>query len=209
PRLAIIVDIESMNDQASNRLLKLLEEPPAGVLVFASCSRFEKLLPTIRSRAVRWRVQPPLIEQSRDFLKGLMSEERSDLDIENALKMFGLSIGRSLKYLEQGSAEHKAKLERLQKILLLPMKGETIKELQDLLKEQGWKAPDLAQFFEVALNQSYRRILQSSRETSLQDFRRIKQWRRILQQVYRAGASGQNNLNVQLVAEALLSPFEG
>ncbi|RYZ51925.1 MAG: hypothetical protein EOP07_20475, partial [Proteobacteria bacterium] len=39
PRLAIIVDIESMNDQASNRLLKLLEEPPAGVLVFASCSR--------------------------------------------------------------------------------------------------------------------------------------------------------------------------
>lgn len=209
PRLAMIIDIESMNDQASNRLLKLLEEPPAGVLVLASCSRFDKLLPTIRSRSVRWRVQPPLIAQSLEWIRGRLGEARPDLEIENALKMFGLSIGRSLAYLEQGSAEQKAKRDRLQKLLLLPMKGDHLKELQDLLKEQAWKAPDLAQFFEVALNQSYRRILESSRTTSLTDFRRIKHWRRILQQVYRAGAVGQNNLNVQLVAEALLSPFEG
>jgi len=209
PRLAIVIDMESMNDQASNRLLKLLEEPPAGVLVLASCSRFEKLLPTIRSRAVRWRVQPPLLEQSTELLRRRMSEPRSDLDIENALKMFGLSVGRALGHLEQGSPEKKAKLEKLQRLLLLPMKGETLKELQDLIKEQGWKAPDLAQFFEVALNQSYRRILQTSKATSLQDFRRIKHWRKILQQVYRAGGTSQNPLNVQLVAEALLSPFEG
>ncbi len=209
PRLAMIIDIESMNDQASNRLLKLLEEPPAGVLVFASCSRFEKLLPTIRSRSVRWRVHPPLIEQSMAFVRSQLADPRADLEIENALKMFGLSIGRTLAHLEQGSAEQKQKLDRLQKLLLLPMRGDNLKELQDLLKEQAWKAPDLAQFFEVALNQSYRRILQSSRSTSLADFKRIKHWRKILQQVYRAGAVGQNNLNVQLVAEALLSPFEG
>ncbi len=209
PRLALILDIESMNDQASNRLLKLLEEPPAGVLILASCSRFEKLLPTIRSRAVRFRVQPPLIEQSSEYLQGRLTEPRSAIDIENALKMYGLSIGRALAHLEQGGAEQKAKLDRLQRLLLLPMKGESLRELQELLKEQAWKATDLAQFFELALNQSYRRILQGSHATSLQDFRRIKHWRKILQQVYRAGGVGQNNLNVQLVAEALLSPFEG
>ncbi|MBC7658169.1 MAG: hypothetical protein H7249_00520 [Chitinophagaceae bacterium] len=210
PRLAVLIDIESLNDQASNRLLKVLEEPPPGVLILASCSRFDKLLPTIRSRSVRWRVHPPLLPESTAFVKERLGPDSpGEEEIQNALKMFGLSIGRALTYLEHGSSEQKVRLDRLQRLLLLPFKGENLKEIQELLKEQAWKAPDLAQFFEVALNQSYRRILQSGGITSLQDFRRIKHWRKILQQVYRAGGIGQNNLNVQLVAEALLSPFEG
>ncbi|RZA11029.1 MAG: DNA polymerase III subunit delta' [Proteobacteria bacterium] len=210
PRLAIIIDIETMNDQASNRLLKILEEPPAGVLVLASCSRFDKLLPTIRSRSVRWRVEPPSVTESTGLIRSRLStaEMFSDTEILNALRMFGLSIGRTLSHLEKGSADQKAKLDRLRTLLLLPMKGESLRELQDLIKEQGFKAPDLAQFMEVALNQSYRRIMETGRETSLQDFRRIKHWRRVLSQVYRAGSSNKNNLNVQLVAEALLSPTE-
>lgn len=210
PRLAVIIDIENLNDQASNRLLKVLEEPPAGVLVLASCSRFDKLLPTIRSRSVRWRVEPPVLEDSVNLVRSRIgnAEALSDDDIHKALRMFGLSIGRTLSHLEKGSSEQKAKLERLRTLLLLPMKGENLRELQDLIKEQGWKAPDLAQFFEVALNQSYRRIVLSGKETSTQDYRRIKHWRRVLSQVYRAGGANKNNLNVQLVAEALLSPSE-
>lgn len=210
PRLAVIIDIENLNDQASNRLLKILEEPPPGVLVLASCSRFDKLLPTIRSRSVRWRVEPPSIEDSVSLIRIRLqsSEAMSDDEIHKALRMYGLSIGRTLAHLEKGSPEQKDKLERLRKLLLLPMKGENLRELQDLIKEQAWKAPDLAQFFEVALNQSYRRIVESGRETSVQDYRRIKHWRRVLSQVYRAGGAHKNNLNVQLVAEALLSPSE-
>lgn len=210
PRLAVIIDIENLNDQASNRLLKILEEPPAGVLILASCSRFDKLLPTIRSRSVRWRVEPPSLSESLALIRSRRSASElvSDHDIHNALRMFGLSIGRTLAYLEVASSAQKTKLDRLRQLLLLPMKGENIRELQDLIKEQAWKAPDLAQFFEVALNQSYRRIMENGKETSAQDFRRIKHWRRILSQVYRAGGATKNNLNVQLVAEALVSPCE-
>ena len=208
PRLAVIIDIETLNDQASNRLLKILEEPPAGVLILASCSRFDKLLPTIRSRSVRWRVEPPSLDHSLALIRSRLSagESLADHEIENALRMFGLSIGRTLSHLEKASAGQKAKLDRLRQLLLLPLRGETLRELQELIKEQAWKAPDLAQFFEVALNSSYRRIIESGRETSSQDLRRIKHWRRILSQVYRAGGVTKNNLNVQLVAEALLSP---
>ncbi len=207
PRIAVIIDVETLNDQASNRLLKLLEEPPAGTLIFATCSRFDKLLPTIRSRAVRWRVHPPPLERSAALIRSKI-EGAGEADIQQALVMFGLSIGRALAYLEQSSPERKARLERLQRLLLLPMKGEHLKEIQDILKELAWKAPELAQFFELALNQSYRRILSTTRETSVQDFRRIKHWRKILSQVYRAGGVSQNYLNVQLVAEALMSPIE-
>ncbi len=210
PRLAVIIDIENLNDQASNRLLKILEEPPEGVLILASTSRFDKLLPTIRSRAVRWRVEPPKLEDSIQLVRAQLgeSDDISDAEITQTLRMFGLSIGRSIAHLEKSSPEDKKKLERIRQILLLPMKGETLRELQDLLKERSWKAPELAQFFELALNQSYKRILESGRETTLQDLRRIKHWRRILSQVYRAGGVTKNNLNVQLVAEALLSPAD-
>jgi hypothetical protein len=210
PRLAIIIDIENMNDQASNRLLKVLEEPPPGVLILASCSRFDKLLPTIRSRSVRWRVAPPSIEDSVRWIRSRLdpSDNVSDGEIGNVLRMYGLSIGRSLAHLEKGSAEQRSKLDRLRSLLLMPMRGETLKELQDLIKEQGWKASDLAQFMEMALNQSYRRILGTGQKMSLQDFRRTKNWRRVLSQVYRAGGASKNNLNVQLIAEALLSPVE-
>tara|TARA_Y100001968_G_C19335666_1_gene706717 strand:+ start:211 stop:1179 length:969 start_codon:yes stop_codon:yes gene_type:complete len=47
--MAIVEDVEDMNESSANALLKTLEEPSNGILILIS-SRPEKLLPTIKSR---------------------------------------------------------------------------------------------------------------------------------------------------------------
>lgn len=46
----IIVDADTMNNNAQNAALKLLEEPPKGVVFILCVSNVQKLLPTVRSR---------------------------------------------------------------------------------------------------------------------------------------------------------------
>lgn len=73
-RFFIIDDADRMNDEASNALLKTLEEPPETSYIFLITSRPDSLLPTIRSRCQTLRFAPvetPLIEKYlyewRDF----------------------------------------------------------------------------------------------------------------------------------------------
>lgn len=49
-KIMIIWLPEKMNNQAANRLLKILEEPPAKTLFFLVCDNSESILPTIISR---------------------------------------------------------------------------------------------------------------------------------------------------------------
>jgi DNA polymerase-3 subunit delta' len=54
-RRAVIVDpAEAMNLFTANALLKLLEEPPAGVVFLLVSAQPQRLLPTLRSRCQRW-----------------------------------------------------------------------------------------------------------------------------------------------------------
>ena len=57
-RAAIIDSVDEMNPQAANALLKLLEEPPAGVTLFLIAHQPARLLPTIRSRCRQLRLGP-------------------------------------------------------------------------------------------------------------------------------------------------------
>ncbi len=50
--IAIIQDADTMTHHAQNRLLKTLEEPPGGSILFLLSNNAEHLLPTIRSRCV-------------------------------------------------------------------------------------------------------------------------------------------------------------
>ena len=57
-RVAIVEQAHRMNDDAQNALLKMLEEPPAGVTIVLCADDEECLLPTVRSRCVRIRLGP-------------------------------------------------------------------------------------------------------------------------------------------------------
>ena len=55
-RVAIVEQAHRLNEDAQNALLKLLEEPPAGVTIVLCADDDECLLPTVRSRCARVRL---------------------------------------------------------------------------------------------------------------------------------------------------------
>lgn len=57
-RVAIVEGAHRINDDAQNALLKMLEEPPAGVTIVLCADDDECLLPTVRSRCARVRLGP-------------------------------------------------------------------------------------------------------------------------------------------------------
>jgi DNA polymerase-3 subunit delta' len=57
-RVVVIEELEAMNEQAQNALLKTLEEPPARAVLVLTASAPDRLLPTIRSRVRRLELFP-------------------------------------------------------------------------------------------------------------------------------------------------------
>jgi DNA polymerase-3 subunit delta' len=67
-RVALVHPAEDMNENASNALLKGLEEPPAGAIFILVSHRPAQLLPTIRSRCVALPVALPPAEAALAWL---------------------------------------------------------------------------------------------------------------------------------------------
>lgn len=57
-RLFVLEDMAQANTQAQNKLLKTLEEPPAGVIILMGATSEYKLLPTVKSRVKRLEISP-------------------------------------------------------------------------------------------------------------------------------------------------------
>ncbi len=57
-RVFLIDHVDRANDQAANSLLKILEEPPAHLILIMTAENAYDLLPTIRSRAVPFQFAP-------------------------------------------------------------------------------------------------------------------------------------------------------
>jgi len=70
---------ERMNQEAANKLLKLIEEPPAGTYIFLVSQAPEKIIPTIISRCQIFRIAPLEIEElgNKLALEFSISEEDS------------------------------------------------------------------------------------------------------------------------------------
>ena len=121
----IIPDADVMNVQAQNALLKILEEPPAGVMFLLLAKSAENLLITIRSRAPTLRLQALT---DAEVEAAVASDERaaklrtSDPHaFSAAVKLARGSIGRALELcdpkLAAGCLELYAKAERFMELL--------------------------------------------------------------------------------------------
>ena len=91
---------DTMNPQAQNALLKLLEEPPDGILFLLLCENAADLLPTIRSRAPVCRLEALSDREIADWLlkndetaKKLAEKNREEFDV--AVRMANGSLGRA------------------------------------------------------------------------------------------------------------------
>jgi DNA polymerase III gamma/tau subunit len=105
----IFPDADSMNPQAQNALLKILEEPPEGIMFLLLCVDAENLLPTIRSRAPLYRlelldyklIELRLLEEGGEAAELYKKDEKA---FRAAVKLSGGSLGRAKELCNTTSA---------------------------------------------------------------------------------------------------------
>ncbi|HET6234509.1 MAG TPA: DNA polymerase III subunit delta' [Acetobacteraceae bacterium] len=98
-RVVVVDGAEDMNPSAANAILKVLEEPPARAMLILCCAAPGRLLPTIRSRCRRLRLDPLDHTAMAELLAGYLP----DLSDDEGLRLITLaegSPGRALKLAE-------------------------------------------------------------------------------------------------------------
>ncbi|MDD9876672.1 MAG: DNA polymerase III subunit delta', partial [Magnetovibrio sp.] len=94
-RVIVVDAADEMNPNAANALLKVLEEPPDRALIVLVCHNPGRLLPTIRSRCQKLRLEP----LATDAVAALAARYLPELAPDEARVIAGLaggSVGRAL-----------------------------------------------------------------------------------------------------------------
>lgn len=104
-KISIIWLPERMNQECANKMLKLIEEPPAQTLFIMVCREPEKLLETIRSRVQRFDVKPIA---ANDMQQALM--QRRMLNADDARRITRLANGNWLTAIEELDAGNENRL---------------------------------------------------------------------------------------------------
>jgi DNA polymerase-3 subunit delta' len=133
-RVAIVEQAHRLNDDAQNALLKLLEEPPAGVTLVLCADDEECLLPTVRSRCVRVRLGTVPVRDIESWLA-----EQGLVDPPQAARLARLSGGRpglALAYARSGDAERlRGEIARTLLDMLTAGRQRRLALVRDLLKQ--------------------------------------------------------------------------
>ena len=99
-RVVIIRHAEDLWEDAQNKLLKTLEEPPEGVFFLLTCRNEELLLPTIISRCTLLKLHP---WSEGEVLRALKEKGVPDARLKAAVREAGGSVGRALQIAEDES----------------------------------------------------------------------------------------------------------
>jgi DNA polymerase III subunit delta' len=100
-RVVVVDGAEDMNPSAANAILKVLEEPPARALLILCCAAPGRLLPTIRSRCRRLRLDPLDDPAMRELLAAYLP----DLSEDERLRLTTLAEGSPGRALKLADAE--------------------------------------------------------------------------------------------------------
>ncbi|MEJ0019869.1 MAG: DNA polymerase III subunit delta' [Acetobacteraceae bacterium] len=99
-RIVIIDGAEEMNQASANALLKVLEEPPQRAVLLLVCGAPGRLLPTIRSRCRRLRLDPLAQPAMEEVLAAYLPEMPAD-DRDRLVTVAEGSPGRALMLAEE------------------------------------------------------------------------------------------------------------
>ena len=136
-KIMIIWQPEKMNTEAANKLLKLLEEPPAGTYFLMVTQSLESMLTTVRSRCQIIRLQPMEREEIADVLCKRYELERP-LALDFATLAGGFMKGTHLddkryyKYMQYRQADEI--LIKAPSPIDLGMDGESLKDTEFRIK---------------------------------------------------------------------------
>ncbi len=201
-RVAVLTDIDGLTVQAANRLLKTLEEPSPHAFVVLTTARPRRLLPTILSRTVRWRVAPPKLEESLAWLQQQPGVVRDPDGLKQLLRRCALSPGMAWRRL-QSDASLTLDAESFQQ-LLGANAADAVRLGAQLAKGSGVSAASIAEHYEIVLNEYYRGLLTAGRLVpgALNPLSLAKR-RQLLSAVHRGAGHKKIALNNQMTAESL------
>src|SRR5256885_689213 len=120
---AAIEDVDTLNDQAANRMLKTLEEPPAFVHLLLLTTRPGEVMPTIASRCQLVRFDPLAPDRiAADLIAG---GDPGGLDDLHARACARLALGDASRAALLASEEGEALRESAEAFVRLSISGET------------------------------------------------------------------------------------
>ncbi len=113
-KIYVFPSADSMNPQAQNALLKILEEPPSHVMFLLLCENSDGLLDTIKSRAPTLRLEPLPGDTVMRYLKsaGAVTDDTDEESLGAVVKLSGGSIGKALSLISQGKSSRLLELYR-------------------------------------------------------------------------------------------------
>lgn len=101
-KVFIVTDFAEANVASQNKLLKLLEEPPFGVVFLLGASNVFSILPTVLSRVVKLEIAPFSETQVASALKRLYPNAYTEEDFALCSVASGGSVGAAQSMLEGG-----------------------------------------------------------------------------------------------------------
>ena len=97
-KICIINEADTMNTEAANSLLKLLEEPPDKWFFILVASSVSRLLPTILSRVIQVRFTPLSVQETKN---ALLKKEIPEAEADLLAHLSDGSLGQALRFREE------------------------------------------------------------------------------------------------------------
>ena len=95
-KVFIIDEVHQLSKDAFNALLKILEEPPRHAIFILATTEYDKVPPTVASRAQRFHFKKVPLKELVDKLKKIVSEEKIAFD-EEALELIAAGADGSFR----------------------------------------------------------------------------------------------------------------
>jgi len=109
-RVVIIAEAQTLNPEAGNALLKILEEPPAGTILILTAPQGTDLLPTIASRCRHIRFNPLCVDDLAALL--MRQQELGPEQAQTLAEVADGSYTKALRLAESRWSEHRDQLVR-------------------------------------------------------------------------------------------------
>lgn len=154
-RVFVIDKADTMNEQAQNALLKVLEEPPADIIFILIAESAAALLDTIISRCTVLSLVPPETDEAVGYLR--KNTDFSEEQIKEAIGITGNNIGAAIDTLSGGGTAAQAAAKRFAELLISGDEAEMLKitaqfEKNRVLADEFFKELKLSLATEIKKN---------------------------------------------------------
>ena len=144
-KVFILSNAEAMNEEASNALLKTLEEPPGKSLIILTSSRKENLRDTIISRCQMIHLQPLAEEDIRTYLLETEKADQANAGLIAVLADGSIAVARELlRHDIHGTRKAAVAFLRL---VLTNRRGALVRTIEEIVRSGG--RPETEQFLMV------------------------------------------------------------